>query len=842
MSLLRSTRPLLVSSLCLSVVVLSSCNVQPYCFDCVDETLDAGRGDSGDSATDASRDANSRVDAPSDADLPDAWLPPDGCTLGATEVCNHFDDDCDTMIDEGVNTTTDIDNCGSCGHRCLYAHAFGECNASTCSQGMCQAGYYDINMMDTDGCEYHCSTTGTEICDRRDNDCNGVVDEGFMLQTDPMNCGICGRVCNLAHTTSSSCTMGACAVGGCMPGFVDRDGVAGNGCEYACTPSGGGTETCNRIDDDCDGNVDEGDPGGGGTCGSTTGICTQGTNHCVGGALTCMGGTSPGVESCNGMDDDCDGTVDDGNPGGGASCGNSTGVCLPGRQTCMAGSLQCVGGTGPTTEACDNIDNDCDGMVDNGDPGGGGSCGISTGACMPGVQHCMGGALACTGGVGPTLETCNTMDDDCDGTVDNGYDLMNDVRNCGSCGHVCSFPHAVSACMAGTCVVAACAGGYVNLDMSTTNPNGCEYMCSRTSATESCNGVDDNCNGMTDEGVTAPSMFCRQAGVCAGSTATCMGSMGFVCNYAARATAMGTVYETTETRCDAFDNDCDGLVNEQFPLLGTACNNMQMGACRRTGTFVCNGLTAIMCNAPSGSGSSTTESCNGVDDDCNGTVDDGVSARGTWTRVRPSGGAATGVNDYWIQSYEASRPGADAASQGTFSNMACSVAGVLPWTSVTPTEAQTACAAVGASLCTETQWQRACQSSAATACTWSETTSCGTYAAASCNGIDYDTGAAAGNQDALVTTSALSSTCGVPWSTTVTPPGTMFSGTIYNMSGNAQEWTAPRSAGVNPIRGGSYNDIASGMTCGFSFEVGGNTIRLPNTGFRCCRTTDPSVP
>jgi formylglycine-generating enzyme required for sulfatase activity len=66
-----------------------------------------------------------------------------------------------------------------------------------------------------------------------------------------------------------------------------------------------------------------------------------------------------------------------------------------------------------------------------------------------------------------------------------------------------------------------------------------------------------------------------------------------------------------------------------------------------------------------------------------------------------------------------------------------------------------------------------------------------------------------------------------------------FNGTIYNMSGNAEEWTAPRAVGVNPVRGGSYNDAQGGMTCGFNFEVAADTIALPNVGFRCCRTTAP---
>jgi hypothetical protein len=338
--------------------------------------------------------------------------------------------------------------------------------------------------------------------------------------------------------------------------------------------------------------------------------------------------------------------------------------------------------------------------------------------------------------------------------------------------------------------------------------------------------MDDNCNGMVDESPVIPANFCRTAGVCAGSVATCTGGV-LSCNYPA-------TYQTTETRCDTLDNDCNGVVDDPWPQLNPAnpshaCNNGMMGTCNRPGVFVCNGTSAIQCNAPAGMPG--TESCNGLDDNCDGMIDNGTSARGAWTQVRPVGG--TGATDFWIQSYEASRPGSTNMSQGIYSNVACSIANVLPWVSVTPIEARDACIAAGGALCTEAQWQRACQSSAATACTWSETTACTTYSSMACNGIDYDTGAAAGNQDSLIATGALA-TCSVP----STIGGT--TGTIYDMSGNAQEWTAFRGvAGVNPIRGGSFNDIASGMTCGFSFEVAGDTIRLPNTGFRCCRTTAP---
>jgi len=62
---------------------------------------------------------------------------------------------------------------------------------------------------------------------------------------------------------------------------------------------------------------------------------------------------------------------------------------------------------------------------------------------------------------------------------------------------------------------------------------------------------------------------------------------------------------------------------------------------------------------------------------------------------------------------------------------------------------------------------------------------------------------------------------------------------VFDMSGNLQEWTQARATGINPMRGGSFNDIQGGLTCQYSFEVGGNSVAVPNTGFRCCRDTMP---
>ena len=59
------------------------------------------------------------------------------------------------------------------------------------------------------------------------------------------------------------------------------------------------------------------------------------------------------------------------------------------------------------------------------------------------------------------------------------------------------------------------------------------------------------------------------------------------------------------------------------------------------------------------------------------------------------------------------------------------------------------------------------------------------------------------------------------------------------MSGNAKEWTNARSAGVNPLRGGSYDDTQIGISCQWNWVLADDTFRFQNVGFRCCRSTPP---
>src|SRR5205807_1707737 len=136
-------------------------------------------------------------------------------------------------------------------------------------------------------------------------------------------------------------------------------------------------ETCNNLDDDCDGLVDDG------VTRACTGTCGAGAQVCIAGVFGSCVGRAPSTEVCDGIDNDCNGQVDDGL--GTLACG--IGACARTVPLCAGGRVNTCAPGAPSTEVCDGVDNDCNGAVDEG------VTRACTTACGAGTQACVAGAF-----------------------------------------------------------------------------------------------------------------------------------------------------------------------------------------------------------------------------------------------------------------------------------------------------------------------------------------------------------------------------------------------------------------------------------------------------------------
>ena len=310
----------------------------------------------------------------------------------------------------GDVSAPESERCGAC----VLPQAEAACAAGACRLIACEDGFFDLNELPEDGCEYACAPNlpGIEICDGEDNDCDGRVDEGYRLETDLMNCGACDRRCE-APNGVPVCVGGECRTQLCDEGFLD------------CHEERPGCET-ERLS----------------------------VEHCLSCGHACSYANADGVCS----DEGC-----------------SMGACHAGFHDLNEDredgcEYACVVSEEPT-EVCDQVDNDCDGRVDE-DFDLRVSlqhCGACNNPCDPlnAVGACVDGLcqlLACVEGYG----NCDEGRFGCE------TDLKT-MENCGACGQVCQLANAAATCATGHCRLEGCDEGWYNINGD--DSDGCEYQC-----------------------------------------------------------------------------------------------------------------------------------------------------------------------------------------------------------------------------------------------------------------------------------------------------------------------------------------------------------------------------
>jgi hypothetical protein len=621
---------------------------------------------------------------------------------GAAEECNDTDDDCDGEVDEDLESTWYADADGD---------GFGDPDSGIfdCEPG---AGWVE-DSADCDDANSSIHPDASEICDELDNDCDGLIDDADDSVTgtatwytdadgdgfgddastttaceQPSGTAAYGGDCDDGDTaynpgaSESDCTDPADYNCDGSSAYADVDGDGFAACEEcddgdaAVNPDA--TERCDGVDNDCDGTIDEDDAtdaltwyadadgDGFGDSGTTTAACDQPSGYVGAAYATDCDDTDAAVspvdpEICDGVDNDCDGSTDEGlldayyadsDGDGYGDAGSSTEACAA-PSGFVEDDTDCDDSDATVNpganERCDEQDNDCDGLVDDDDSAvvgtttwyvdydgdGYGGARLSTAACeqpsgyVADASDCDDTDASAWPGA---EEICDGADNDCDGTVDEGLDSTWYADSDGD-----GFGDA-----AATASACAAPSGYTSDDTDCDDGD----AAINPDAYEACDGIDNDCDGLVDDddpdAATAGTWYADADGDGLGdpaaSTSACAPPSGTVADATDCDDGDPAINPAASEVCDGIDNDCDGLVDDDDPVVTGGTSTwyvdydgdgyggalLSTDACSQPRGYVADATDCDDGDAATNPGAS--EVCDGADNDCDGDVDEGATS------------------------------------------------------------------------------------------------------------------------------------------------------------------------------------------------------------------------
>ena len=454
-------------------------------------------------------------------------------------------------------------------------------------------------------CQCTASST-SDSCDGKDNDCNGLVDDGTTCpanqvcqggacgcaaplslcaqscadtESDSNNCGACGKSCTAPPHASPVCKAGSCAIGGCDMQYGDCDGEVANGCETDLLSD---ASNCGKCAHGC-----QYPPCASGTC---TGVCSPGATQCDGLVLkTCNGNAQwDGLTPCSFV------------------CENDAcvGECKPGAKRCDTKAVQVCNVHGQWE---DKPGGDCQYVCKNG------AC---AGQCTPGATRCLGKwaqscdsdgnwvsdvlcPFACDGAA--CVGECVPGATQCDATTVQTCDALGQWQVGLTCPFVCQNGACIGMCMPGThkCTGTALQSCDANGKWDSGAP--CSYVCQNGSCSGQCVPGSKQCSGLDLQSCSVTGQWTAEQ--------TCP----YVCQGGA-----------CSGQCIPGSKKCSGLVPQMCGALGQwqngttclyVCSNGNCGVCA-PGTKQCSGEKAQTCQS-NGQWDAGT-SCSGGTPECSG--------------------------------------------------------------------------------------------------------------------------------------------------------------------------------------------------------------------------------